>query len=225
MATFDLDLADAAMLIPNCLPICFQGLLGSASDPEAAGDDPPLAIVEPGEQPRDRFPPVFLDVRVLAFVGAGLGGDHEDPVVVGEELSVAAVLPASDGPREMVADRPGGIGAELVAAGEVEPLNRPDHHVVPVTDPLEQVAVRVAAAAWRSRRPGAGWARTIWSLMASTSSRCRSTSSRSEVREARAGSIRSREMPGAPLQVIHLAQEQVGLLLVRDRSEPSARRG
>ena len=93
------DLADAFLRDPQLLADLFQRLLASPSDPVAADEDPPLAVVEPGEQSRDRLLPPLLDVRLLEFVGAGIGGDREVLVVAGDESRVSVVLPTSNGPR------------------------------------------------------------------------------------------------------------------------------
>jgi len=121
---------------PSSLPICFSVRTGRR-DAEAADEDPPLAGVEPPEQPARTPPPPPLDVRPLELVGAGV---ERVLVVARRDWGWRRFFPRK--PRELVADRPGGIGAELVAERVVEPLDGADQDVVAVADPLEQVVAR-----------------------------------------------------------------------------------
>ena len=61
--------------------------------------------------------------------------------LAGAEAVAVAVL-VGDGAGEVLHDRPTGVGAELVAPGEVELLDRPDQRHVAVADQLEEVLRR-----------------------------------------------------------------------------------
>ena len=75
------------------------------------------------------------------LVGAVVGGGLEHLLVAGDE-TVAAVVLLGNRPREVLHDRPRGVGAELVAPRKVELLDGADQAHVAVGDQLEKVIRR-----------------------------------------------------------------------------------
>jgi hypothetical protein len=76
-----------------------------------------------------------VGVLLVVLVGTGVGGGLKHLLVAGDEADVLLTSPTPDA----VDDRPAGVRTELVAAGVVEPVQRPDQRDVPIADPLGQV--------------------------------------------------------------------------------------
>src|SRR4051812_12313036 len=119
-----LDLPHPLLRDPQLRTELPKRLLAHTPDPEAADDDPPLAFIEVTEQSRHDPLPPLLGALLRAGVGARVGGLRRARRGSEGEPAAGLLLPAHR-PREVVPDRPGGVGAELVAAGDVETVDGP----------------------------------------------------------------------------------------------------
>src|SRR4051812_44689947 len=79
------DLADAFLGDPQLLADPPQRLLVGSADPVAAGDDSPLAIVEPTEQSLDLTLTLLMSLLLIVLVGTGVSGGLKHLLVASEE--------------------------------------------------------------------------------------------------------------------------------------------
>src|SRR3954453_10816184 len=115
-----------------------QTLLVNTSDPETTDEDPPLAVVETSEQLRDDSLSPILCELLFNGVGTHVHGVLENREACRDEPTAEEAVPSSR--PELVPDRPGGVGAELVAAGEVELVDGADQRQVADADQLGEIA-------------------------------------------------------------------------------------
>src|SRR3954471_6309052 len=134
-----LDLPHPLLRDPQLRTELTKRLLARAPDPEAADDDPPLALIEVTEQSRHDPLPPLLGTLLRAGVGARVGGLRHARGGPEGEPAAGLILPPHR-PREVVPDRPGGVGAELVAAGDVETVDGPEQRQIAVAGPLGRLA-------------------------------------------------------------------------------------
>src|SRR5271166_849036 len=114
-----LDLADPFLGDAQFPSQLLEGSFGGSAQAEPAGDDQPLAVVEPVEPALDGLLHALEGAFVFVLVGAVVGRGLEHLLVAGDE-TVAPVVLLGNRPREVLHDRPRGIGAELVAPRKVE---------------------------------------------------------------------------------------------------------
>ena len=99
-----------------------------------------------------RFAPELLDQQALGVDQLVQPLDH----VHGDaDRAPLSAMRARDG----LADPPGRVGRELVAAAVVELLDRADQPERALLDQVQEASGRARRSPWRSRRPGAGWPR------------------------------------------------------------------
>src|SRR5262249_16341710 len=92
-----------------------QGPLGSPAQAESAGNDQPLAVVEPIEHPLDGLLHALQRSLILVLIGAIVGGGFEH-LLVSRYKAITEIILVWDRPGEVLHDRPRGIRAEFVAA-------------------------------------------------------------------------------------------------------------
>ena len=128
-----LDLAYTFLRDPQIRADLAEGLLAGTFDPEAADEDPPFAIVETSEQVRDDSLSTILDELLLDWVARSSTVSLRI-AVPGDKPTCSSPVPSSGS--ELVPDCPGGVGAEIVAPGEVELVDRADQCQVADADQL-----------------------------------------------------------------------------------------
>jgi hypothetical protein len=88
------DLAHAFLRDSQLRADLAQGLLAGTSDPEAAGEDPPLAVVETSEQVRDDSLLPILNELLFDRVGTSVHGVLEDSGACRDEPNAEALVPS-----------------------------------------------------------------------------------------------------------------------------------
>src|SRR5271165_2602889 len=136
-----LDLADPFLGDAQFPSQLLEGSFGGSAQAEPAGDDQPLAVVEPVEHALDGLLHALEGAFVFVLVGAVVGRSLEHLLVAGDE-TVAPVVLLGNRPGEVLHDRPRGVGAELVAPRKVELFDGADQAHVTVGDKLEKVVRR-----------------------------------------------------------------------------------
>src|SRR5208282_3061675 len=114
-----LDLADPFLGDTQFPAQLLEGSFGGSAQAEPAGDDQPFAVVEPVEHALDGFLHALEGAFIFVLVGAVVGRGLEHLLMAGDE-TVAPVVLLGNRPREVLHDRPRGVGAELVTPRKVE---------------------------------------------------------------------------------------------------------
>ena len=100
-----------------------------------------FAFVQPAHNPLNLSLARRLRALLDKWIAAVLLRRSEELVLTRPE-PIAVLELTRNRPREVLHDRPAGIRAELVAAGKVEFLNRPQQRHIAVTHQLEKVLIR-----------------------------------------------------------------------------------
>ncbi len=74
-----LELADAFLADPQVQADLAERLLGDAADPVVVRDDPPLALVQPAEEPIDRRSAPVPGLIPLVALALGVGRPRASP--------------------------------------------------------------------------------------------------------------------------------------------------